>query len=364
MPKTSRLASSQSVSSKSLLYRLQTSPGSWQFAQAIRVLLHHSRRSPVALSLVSEPGYRYTRSEVTQVKRVGNSWTLSVTLPSLSGLQGVLPYGYQDQAHQLRVGEDNTGLQNFYEIFNQRVLLNSYRVITRYRLACRFEEDIRSQRMGGLGKLNQERQSLAQQICALAGVPALRRLSAEHLVQYIGLLGQKTSSTALLEQILNDYFELPVTVSTVPLRRHHLDDECRTALSAWRNGANTLGDGALLGRSTWLASSKVELTIIVQDVRQKQKLERDTDLAEQLQELCHLYLGQKVDTAIRLQCCSDLLPRPQLSGKQSQAVQLGPHHYLQSGKQPDSKVLMAYGASRTKAITLINNSTHKNEPGC
>ncbi|MGY0217414.1 type VI secretion system baseplate subunit TssG [Endozoicomonadaceae bacterium StTr2] len=326
-----------------LLQQLQARPRQWQFAQAIRVLVQAADHAPVSLTLHSDSAYQYTSAQLTRVALEDNHWTLHATLPALTGLNGVLPYGYQDRAHQLRVGSDDSALQDFYEIFNQRVLLNSYHCTTRYQLTCRFEQGVRlkrgnrpvSEQAGGM--------TLGEQLCSLAAIPAPRSMPADHLVQWVGLLGQKTSSTRVLQQILTDYFELPVEVSASSLRRYRIDDDCRTALSAWRSPANTLGSGALLGNSTWLANNRVELVITARDVAHKQQIQDDAQMLEQIEELCNLFLRRRVEVNIRLRCTVAMLPTPQLSGKPQGAARLGKHNLLTSGRDSERKVAMTLG---------------------
>ncbi|MCG8471779.1 MAG: type VI secretion system baseplate subunit TssG, partial [Desulfobacterales bacterium] len=322
-----------------LLDQLHQNPGRWQFAQAIRVLLNTAHKSQVSLRLVSDPDYSYTCRELTGATRERNHWQLSTTLPSLTGIHGVLPYGYQDQAHQLRVGEDNSGLQDFYGIFNQRILLNSYRCSTRNHLVCRFEQGILQQRQKPGNRV--KKLPLGEQLCALAGVARPRMIPADQLVRYVGLLGQKTRSTVLLGQMLEDFFEVSVSLEKMSLRKHQLDDDCRSKLSSLRSSCNTLGNGALLGNSTWLPNNRFRLVITARDHAHKQRIEKDPQLLQQIQEFCDLFLGHSVSIDMCLRCTVAMIPAPQLTRQRKHSVKLGLQHSLQSGRDPQKTVLMA-----------------------
>ncbi|WP_281647028.1 type VI secretion system baseplate subunit TssG [Parendozoicomonas sp. Alg238-R29] len=343
----------------SLAIELQTKPERWQFAQAVKTLLGSKQQAPLTLDLLNDPGYRVTDAEVTGVSCMGSHWTLSVTLPALTGIHGVLPYGYQDSAHRLRVGSDNAGLQDFYDIFSQRNLWNSYRVITRNRLVCLFESDKRAS----------SRLSLGDQLCALAGLQKPQHIPADHLSAYAGLIGQKSTSPALLQQILVDYFAMDISVSAVPLRKHYLTDECRTGLSAWPTDTNRLGQGALVGRSTWLASDRLEIRIRVASARDRRRLERDQKLMSVMSEMCRLFLGHRVDFAICLHCPSEFLPQAQLmsghacSVTKSAALGLGTglHKPRITGSAEVSKnVLITLESHRTG---YINNKKQNRKAG-
>ncbi len=339
----------------SLLKRLQDQPEPWQFAQAIRLILNSAGRSPVALALISDPGYRHTKAEVTQIRYVKKTVTLITTLPSLTGINGVLPYAYQDKAHQLRVGDDNAGLQNFYEIFNQRVLLNSYRCLTRHHITCRFEDGVwlKENRQRRSFQQRENLRTLGEQLCALTGVSSYPLLPADHLVPYVGVMGQRTVSTSLLKQILEDYFGLSISVASQPLKKYSLDEDCRSQLTSRRTETNALGSGALLGGHSWLANNRLKVIIHANSTEQKRMIETDCRLHARIQAFSQLYLRHQVDIDLHLECRSDMLPQPQLTSNSEERVQLGMSHSLQSGHKPARKISMTLGRGKVCSTGVL-----------
>ena len=319
-----------------LAFDLQTRPHNWQFTQAMRVLLASAASHKVTLDLISDPGYRTVDSEVAAASCSGHHWTLSATLPALTGIAGVLPYSYQDTAHKLRVGRDESGLQDFYDIFNQRVLWHSYRTTMRNRLNCRYEEGLKSDNR------SIPRQTLGEQICALAGIAQPCLIPANHLARYAALLGQGHCPTSLLQQVLEDYFELAIDIVPTEVRKQPLNNEFRSALSAWATETNQLGSGALLGKSTWLAGGRLDIRIKVASAKQKQRLEQDDQLLPRISEFCRLMTKGQTDFDIHLQCPAELLPQARLASEpnpaQSKSVGLGQgvgfHHFYNNNKSP------------------------------
>ena len=341
-------------SRNNLLRKLQAQPEQWQFAQAIRLILNSAGRSPVALALVSDPGYRHTKAEMTHIHYAQKTVTLTTTLPSLTGINGVLPYGYQDKAHQLRVGDDNAGLQNFYEVFNQRVLLNSYRCLTRYHITCRFEDGVwlKENRQRRSFQQRENLRTLGEQLCALTGVFNYPLLPADHLAPYVGVMGQRTVSAHLLKQILEDYFGLQISVTSYPLKKRTLDDDCRSRLTSSKEETNSLGAGALLGGSCWLTNNRLKLVIHASTPEQKRRIETDSQLHTRIQAFAQLYLRRQVDIDLQLECDSDLLPQPQLKSDSEEKVQLGMSHSLQSGHKPNRKVSMTLGRGKADSANV------------
>ncbi|MRI32661.1 hypothetical protein EOPP23_06625 [Endozoicomonas sp. OPT23] len=338
-----------------LLRRLQNQPEQWQFAQAIRLILNGAGRSPVALALISDPGYRHTKAEMTEIRYIRKTVTLTTTLPSLTGINGVLPYSYQDKAHQLRVGEDNASLQDFYEIFNQRVLLNSYRSLTRYHITCRFEDGVwlKENRQRRSFQQRENLRTLGEQLCSLTGVTRYPLLPADHLVPYVGVMGQRTVSTCLLKQILEDYFGLTISVSSQPLKKYPLDDDCRSQLTSRKTETNALGSGALLGGHSWLANNRLTVVIHAGNAEQKRMVETDCRLHARVQAFAQLYLRRQVDIDLQLECNSDMMPQPQLKTDRAERVQLGMSHSLQSGSKPVSKVSITLGRGKVCSTGVL-----------
>lgn len=322
-----------------LAFELQAAPHKWQFSQAMRVLLSDAASHKVTLDLISDPGYRTVDAEIIAASRLGNHWTLSATLPALTGIAGVLPYSYQDTAHKLRVSRDESGLQDFYDIFNQRVLWHSYQATTRNHFSCRYEAGLKPDNHSG------KKQSLGEQLCAFAGIATgdeRRLIPADHLARYAALLGQSNCSTSLLQQVLEDYFELEIDIVPEDVRKQPLNREFCTALSVWETDTNQLGSGTLLGKSSWLAGGRLDIRIHVASAKQKQRLEQDRQLIPKVSEFCRLMTKGQADFDIHLQCPAELLPQAQLTSKpnptQSKSAALGQgvgfHHFHNNKKSP------------------------------
>ena len=344
-----------SSGSQALLKRLQSAPHKWQFAQAIRTLLNTRAATVTNVFLVSDPGYAHTSAELTNVRIYKGQWQLSATLPSLTGINGVLPFGYQDQAHWLSLNEDNTGLQDFYELFNQRVLLNTYKAMTRYQLCCRFEEGHKVSGSRIQKTAHHRPLTLGEQLCSLMGVTQPKSMPTDHLVRYAGLLGQKSRSPELLCRGLRDYLQLDIQIAAVPLQRKKLEQECRSCLAVYRTPSNTLGAGALLGSNIWLPANKIVLRIFPRNRAEKERIEKDSILHSRMLEMCRLYLSQQVDVEVHLQCTGEMVSVPVLSKSKEQAARLGSSHRLRNTRNPDDQVMITLAG---KSFAPQNSVSH------
>ena len=144
---------------------------------------------------------------------------MTVNFMGLTGPMGVLPYCYTELILE-RLRAKDTSLAAFLDIFNHRIISLFYRAWEKYRFPVTYylgEEDRFTHHLLDLIGL---------------GTPGLHDRQAVPtmaLLHYVGMLGLQSRSAAALEQILSDYFEVPVEVEQFAGAWYRLDRATQSA---------------------------------------------------------------------------------------------------------------------------------------
>jgi type VI secretion system protein ImpH len=133
--------------------------------------------------------------------------------------QGVLPNPYTTLLIE-RLRFNDAAPRDFLDIFNHRIISLFYRAWRKYRfdVACeQGERDLFSRHLLSLLGLGTD------------GLRDRQAVSDDALVYYAGLLAQRPRSAQALQQILADYFEVPVKIEQFAGGWYRLDPEtqCR-----------------------------------------------------------------------------------------------------------------------------------------
>ncbi len=123
-----------------------------------------------------------------------------VNFMGLTGPMGVLPYSYTELILE-RLKAKDFSLQSFFDIFNHRSISLFYRAWQKYRFPVTYslnEQDLFTHYLLDLIGLGTE------------GLQDRQALPDESLLHYVALLGMQSRSAAALEQLIGDYFQVPV----------------------------------------------------------------------------------------------------------------------------------------------------------
>jgi type VI secretion system protein ImpH len=182
--------------------------------------------------------------------RDGAPARVEVTFLGLTGPSGALPTPYTEQVID-RVAARDTGLRDFLDIFNHRLLSLFYR-------AWRKTRPGGAGPGGGAGWLT----TLLRDIVGLGTSRLHDRLPLPDaaLVYYAGLLGPRPRSAAALRQLLADFFGVPVEVEQfiggwyplAPGTQCALGDESAPAL---------LGESVLVGDEAYDVQARARVRI-------------------------------------------------------------------------------------------------------
>ncbi len=236
---------------------------SFRFFQAVRLLERlHPERSRVGrfghpadevVRFGANPDLSFPAGEIQEMSRVPDGpWKMTVNFLGLVGHMGVLPHHYSVLVMERDRNRDRA-LRDFLDLFHHRLVALFYRAWERYRFYVSYER-------GGGDHVTDHLFDLI----GLGNASAREALGLdEHaLLGYVGLLGPHQRSAGALEQVLEDYFEVPVEVEqfvgawydmsgTAQCRVDDTDDE----------GAGRLGQGTLVGDEVWDPSSRARIVV-------------------------------------------------------------------------------------------------------
>ena len=166
---------------------------------------------------------------------------LSVNFMGLTGPLGVLPHPYTTLLIE-RLRANDHSMQDFFDIFNHRIISIFYRAWRKYRF------DVASE--------HGERDRFSRQLLSLVGLGTdglqdRQAIPDDALVFYAGLLSRQPRSAQALQQILTDYFDVPVEIEQFVGEWYALDPDTQCMFDEGNSASEELGFGAVVGDAIW-----------------------------------------------------------------------------------------------------------------
>lgn len=241
--------------------KLRREPYSFDFFQAVRLLekIRPDRTSVGKFAhpatevarFAAHPSLAFPASQIQAMEWPAEGPVqMTVNFMGLTGPQGVLPNPFTSLIIE-RLRASDTSLRDFLDIFNHRIISLFYRAWRKYRfdVACEHgERDLFSRHLLSLVGLGTD------------GMRDRQAVSDDALIYYAGLLGQRPRSAQALQQILADYFEVPVSIEQFAGGWYRLDPETQCRLEG-NNESGELGLGAVVGDEVWNEQSKVRIVL-------------------------------------------------------------------------------------------------------
>jgi type VI secretion system protein ImpH len=245
----------------SLRKALEEHPQSFQFFQAVRLLEKFLPQRERVGSFVqpdhevvrfrAHPSMVFPASEIQELEKSGDLHNMVVNFMGLVGPLGVLPLYYTDLVMDRSRMKDHA-MRDFFDIFHHRAISLFYRAWEKYRFTTAYEQ-------GDPDRLS----AILLDLLGLgtSGLADRQQIPDSVLLHYSGLLSQHPRSAIALEQIIADYFDVPVVIEQFAGKWHKLDksDQSRIADS------NTMGEmldfGVVLGDEIWNQQSGVRVRI-------------------------------------------------------------------------------------------------------
>ncbi|MGH9433174.1 MAG: type VI secretion system baseplate subunit TssG [Terriglobia bacterium] len=305
---------------------LRDDPCSFEFFQAVR-LLEHLRGDRQPVGLFADPGQEVVRFQVnsslafppSQIRNIrwpeGRSPRMSVNFMGLTGPMGVLPYCFSELVIERSRAKD-TSLQEFLDIFNHRIISFFYRAWEKYRFPVAYQRghhrDQFSHHLLDLMGLGTE------------GLQDRQRLLDDSLVYYCGLLAAQSRSAAALEQVLSDYFEVPVEIDQFAGAWYRLDPDSQCDLDeAAFSTSGQLGVGTVVGDEIWDQQSRVRIKLGPLGLHQYQDFLPEGTAFEPLRALVRFFSNDEFEFEVQLILKKDEVPPCELEAGGDAAPRLG-----------------------------------------
>jgi type VI secretion system protein ImpH len=235
---------------------------SFEFVQAVS-LLHRLRtdRRPVgsffnpedeAVRFSVNPRLGFPASTNQQLEERGDGPVeLMVNFMGLTGPSGTLPYAYSELITE-RLRARDQSLASFFDIFNHRLISLFYRASQRSRFPVNFTSDGR----------NLFRQYLLDLVgLGTAGLSDRQAVEDEGLIHYIALISMQSRSATALEQLLADYFEVPVEIQQFVGAWYSLDEATQCEVGEEAAMSCQVGLGAVVGDAVWDRQQRVRIRV-------------------------------------------------------------------------------------------------------
>lgn len=305
---------------------LEEEPFRFQFFQAVRLLEklapeRHSvgkffHPSTEVVRFTARPSLSFPASEVHSIDfPEGKPPRMMVNFMGLTGPEGVLPLCYTELILS-RLQNKDTALSEFFDIFNHRIISLFYQAWEKYHFTVAYERDGQDQISRHLAEL-----------VGLGTAGLQKRLEPEirddALLYYSGLLAQRPASAVGLEQLLSDYFEVPVEIEQFCGIWRKLDRKSQTCLDETNRYYETLGFGVVVGDEVFDQQSIVRIRVGPLTLGRYLEFLPNGAAYRPLQKLVRLYAGDQKDFEVLLMLKRDETPSAELGGLGKAAPQLG-----------------------------------------
>ena len=300
--------------------QLAAAPEKFDFFQAVRLLEHigiaeakrHNIPPPKAIGGDARPSqeavhFRATTSlvfpgnDILSLQRSADSESrqdMQVSLMSLTGSTGVLPFHYSELLQQRNRLRDTT-LTSFLDMFNHRSLSLFYRAWKKYRYPINTE----SHKIAGAGG-----NIFNQVILSLLGLGTKHTseqlpLSIENIISVGGFLSRPIRPAQVVEKMLQFHLGMPVSIDQFQPQWVAIPPDTRSsmAVDAYTPGVNNqLGVNAMLGSSGWQVQSKFSVMLTNLNYQQLMQMRPDGDYMAQLKTLTRFTVGSELEFDFKL----------------------------------------------------------------
>ena len=222
---------------------------------------------------------------------------MHISFMGLTGPSGVLPSHYTELVLE-RLRHKDSGMRDFYDLFNHRIISLFYRSWEKYRFSANYQ----SHKDGATD-------SFTHVLSLLSGNKSLNRY-------YAGFYHNKTPTAESLRSMLNDFTGCNVQVCSFQGRWQSLakTEQTRLASRSMLEGQYArLGVDASIGSRVWDINSSISIHIKPKEGALVNAFMPGTANCKSLKKLVSSYLGQSVKYKIFLEIKQKDAPKAQLS---------------------------------------------------
>jgi type VI secretion system protein ImpH len=333
------------VSLATLEHALLDNPSDFEFFQAVRLLERLlPDRAPVGgfadpstevVRFSVNPRIAFPPGSIDSLKMIEDGPAeMRVNFMGLVGASGVLPYAYSLLVAE-RTREDDPATADFFDLFHHRIISLFYRAWQKHRFTVASEK----------GEEDRLREHLLDLIGA--GLDSMRDLLPVPdgaLLYHAGLLALRQRGALSLQQLLEDYFDVPVEIEQFvggwyPLPRR---DQCE--VGGDEELSNGLGLGAVVGDEIWDQQARVRVRLGPLDAGTYARFLPTGDAHASLRALTRYFSDDQFDFEVQLVLARGEVRGFVLGGDEEEASQpLGWATWIRSadlGRDPDDTVLV------------------------
>ena len=213
---------------------------------------HFSNPEDEVVHFHANPRMGFPASEVQQLEfHADGPADMMVNFMGLTGPEGVLPYVYSELILERLRAKDRT-LQSFFDIFNHRAISLFYRAWQRSRFPVNYaagSQDYFTQYLRDLLGIGTQ------------GLADRQATEDEALMHYVSLFAMQSRSAVALEQVLADYFEVPVEVEQFTGAWYALDESAQSVMDERESMSMQVGSGAVVGDAVWDRQGRARVRI-------------------------------------------------------------------------------------------------------
>lgn len=304
---------------------LRDSPGSFDFFQAVRLILRTLGGDTGALRFEARKSLAFPPSQIDSLDWDEESVRMVVSFMGLTGPMGVLPRSYSDLVTD-RLRNRDRGLADFLDILNDRMIRLFYKAWEKHRFPVTFERD--------------EQDRLTRYLTAFIGLatPGLQNRLAvrdRSMLLYAGLLGLQPRSATTLEQIIESYFEVPAAVEQFVGSWQQLPASDVSVFDASDSYSEQLGVGAVVGDAIWDQQSRIRVTLGPMKEREYLEFLPTGKAWEALRAVTTFFCGMDIEVEVQLVLDRNDVPQCELGDESEAGPRLGWFTWMKSSPEFD-----------------------------
>jgi type VI secretion system protein ImpH len=335
-PETSRLKNSP------LGDQLAENACSFEFFQAVTLLQRLTGLRPVggfsnpeeeAVHFRVNPRLGFPASQIQTLEFSDDAPPeMTVNFMGLTGPSGVLPYAYSEMILE-RIRAKDHSISAFFDIFNHRAISLFYRAWQKSRFPVTYSAGPRDLFTGylldliGLGT---------------DGLRDRQEIEDEALLHYASLIGMQARSAAALEQILEDYFEVPVEIQQFTGAWYGLDGPTQCEMTELDTASRQVGAGAVVGDAVWDRQARVRIRLGPLGMERYCDFLPEASAYNALRAITRFFSNQCLEFEVQLVLDRAQAPGTELDFDAAAPVRLGWVSWLRTaplGVDPDDTIL-------------------------
>jgi type VI secretion system protein ImpH len=297
---------------------------SFEFFQAVALLqrLREDRRPIGGFSSPADEVVRFRVNQrlgfpASQIQKLqaaeDGPAEMMVNFMGLTGPLGVLPYAYSELILERARAKDYS-LASFFDIFNHRAISLFYRAWQKFHFPVTYSTGTRDHfthyllDLVGLGT---------------KGMRDRQEVDDEALLHYVSLVAMQSRSATALEQILADYFEVPVEIEQFTGGWYELDRSTQCEMTGLESASSEVGAGAVVGDAIWDRQGRVRIRIGPLSIERYNDFLPQGSAYASLRAITRFFGNQCIDFEAQLVLDRNEVPRVELNLDSKAPARLG-----------------------------------------